>query len=77
LRTVSESSTTITVGRLSTRRRRFRHHRDGRLNSGDRRPAGQCDRIEDQHDLAVAEHRRPGNADHPGQLGADILDDDF
>jgi hypothetical protein len=41
------------------------------------RPAGQRNRVENQHDLAVTEHRRTRDAHHTGKLGADILDDDF
>jgi hypothetical protein len=42
-----------------------------------RRATGQGDRVEDQHDLTIAKHRRTVDTDHPGQLRADVLDDDF
>jgi hypothetical protein len=64
------------------------HHHHRRLGRGEaaaragrrrrgRAAAGQRDRVEDQHDLAVAEHRGAGVADHPGVLRAGVLDDDF
>ena len=37
----------------------------------------ELDGVDDQHDLAVAEHRRAGDSGHPRELRADVLHDDF
>ncbi|KFB71032.1 MAG: hypothetical protein AW09_003848 [Candidatus Accumulibacter phosphatis] len=39
--------------------------------------AGQGNRVQDQHHLAIPENGRAIDADHPCQLGSDVLDDDF
>ncbi|EKE18046.1 MAG: hypothetical protein ACD_10C00151G0001, partial [uncultured bacterium] len=49
-----------------------------RYRSGHRRtPTGQRHRVENKHDLTIAQHGCPGNADDTGKLGANVLDDDF
>jgi hypothetical protein len=51
--------------------------KSGRRQFNNRARAGQRHRIQDQHDLAVTEHRRPIDTDHARKLRADVLDDDF
>ena len=41
------------------------------------RATGQRHRIEDQHDLAITQHRRAINTDNARELRANVLDDDF
>jgi len=55
----------------------WQHRRHGGVHAGHRGSAGQRDRVEDQHNFAVTEHRGAGNTDDAGKLGADVLDDDF
>jgi hypothetical protein len=38
---------------------------------------GQGNRVQDQQDLTIAEHRRAVDADHTGKLRANVLDHDF
>ena len=44
---------------------------------GDARARGEGDRVKNQHNLAIAKHGGAVDTDHPGQLLADVLDDDF
>ena len=52
-------------------------HRRQCVVIGGEAEAGECDRVENQHDLAVAQHRGAGIADQPGILRPGVLDDDF
>jgi len=58
-------------------RQRWQGGRHRRMDQRYRTAAGQRHRIEDQHHLAVTEHCRAIDANDPGKLGANILDDDF
>ena len=40
-------------------------------------PAGECHRVEDEDDPAVAKDGGARDTDDPGELVADVLDDDF
>ena len=84
LRTVSESSTIITSGSVAHRRDRARaagrRPRGSSLDASKLRQVGapgELHRVDDQHDLAGAEHRGAGNAGHARELRPDVLHDDF
>ena len=83
LRTVSESSTIITSGCVETgatgARGRSPIARSSPCGSnfGTSARCGELHRVDDQHDLAGAEHRRAGDAGHARELRPDVLHDDF
>ena len=81
LRTVSESSTTITSLRADDAAALAALGGEAlvfvRVVADDARPLRKLHRIDDQHDLAGAEHRRAGNAGHARELRTDVLHDDF
>ena len=83
LRTVSESSTTMTSGgrggsggtrRLGATCGVSTHRASNARHVGALR---ELHRIDDQHDLAGAQHRRARNARHARELRPDVLDHDF
>jgi hypothetical protein len=82
LRTVSESSTIIISGgpaaaAASGGGRSLRRLDDHRRFGGGVQSLRQLHRIDDQHDLAGAQHRRARNARDACQLRPDVLDQDF
>ena len=78
LRTVSESSTIMIVGTAVVA-----GDADGESTGvaaatyGDHIPAGQDHRVDDQHDLAGAQHRRTGDPGDAGEERAGVLDHDL